>query len=259
MKTDTGEVRPEDWDALARRMREPQFQDQIALYKRQESLDLIAAWAPANARTLLKTDLFEEGFGQDRLLDALASRYPEVVGMDVSQVVASSARRRIPGPAYLVSDVCALPFPPARFDLIVSISTLDHLPPPKLPGALAELCGLLRPGGCLIVTLDSRHNPLHVLSNVLRRRLGRIHAERCYTTDEVRRALAGQPVEVTDAIAIYHVPFPVNFLAKKARTLLGARADGAIRWIVAVCRRLGNLPTRFVTGRYIALRVIKLT
>jgi SAM-dependent methyltransferase len=156
-----------------------------------------------------------------------------------------------------VSDVSTLPFARASFDLIVSISTLDHLPPPRLPTALAELCGLLRPGGCLIVTLDSRHNPLHVFSNALRRRLGWIHAERCYTTTEVRRALAGQPVDVTDAIAIYHVPFPVNFLAKRARRLLGPRADGAIRRLLALCHRLGTLPTRFLTGRYIALRVIK--
>ena len=61
----------EAWDAVAAGQREPQFQEQIALYKRRENLDLVAAWAPAHARVALKTDLFEEAFGNDALLDAL--------------------------------------------------------------------------------------------------------------------------------------------------------------------------------------------
>jgi len=160
-----GDVRPEDWDALARRTTEPQFQEQIAYYKRQENLALIAAWAPPQARSLLKTDLFEEGFGKDSLLDALAEAYPVAVGMDISGVVTAAAKGRVPAARYVVSDACALPFKAERFDLIVSISTLDHLLPESLPHALGELCRVLRPAGCLILTLDSGHNPLHVLSH----------------------------------------------------------------------------------------------
>ena len=254
-----GRGRPEEWDALAKRMDEPQFQEHIALYKRQENLELIAAWAPTGVRRLLKTDLFEEGFGKDSLLDALAATYPMVVGMDISRVVAAAAKGRVPGAGCVVSDACALPFKPRTFDLIVSISTLDHLPPAALPDALGELCRVLRPAGCLILTLDSRHNPLHVLSNHIRRWMRRIHAERCYTVNEVVAALARQPVAVTETTAIYHVPFPVNFLAKKARAAAGARADVWIRGVVGLCRRLAPLPTRFFTGRYIALRIVKET
>jgi len=253
-----GEIaRSRAWDAVAAGLREPQFQDQIALYKRQENLDLVAVWAPANVRVVLKTDLFEEAFGKDALLDALAGIYPVVVGMDISIAVAQAAGRRMMGAGHVVSDTCDLPFKDASIDLVVSISTLDHLPPVAMPGALAELCRVLAPGGCIILTLDSRHNPLHVFSNALRRRLGRIYAERCYTIGEVRDALAGLPVTVTEATTIYHVQFPLNYLAKRAERLLGARADRLIR---AVCRAsavLGRLPTRFLTGRYIALRIVK--
>jgi SAM-dependent methyltransferase len=238
-------------------MHEPQFQAHVARYKRQENLDLISAWAPPGARTLLKTDLFEEAFGQDALLDVLARRYRVVIGIDVSRVVAAAARARIPAAACAVSDVSVLPFKEASFDLIVSISTLDHLPPPLLPGALGDLCRALRPGGCLIVTLDSRHNPLHVLSNHIRRWLGRIYAERCYRVEEVRAALRNQPVIVTDSTAIYHVPFPVNFLARQTEKVLGARADAIIRGVIRSCGALAALPTRFATGRYIALRIVR--
>jgi hypothetical protein len=52
---------------VASSLREPHFQEQLALYTRRESLELIAAWAPGAVRTVLKTDLVEEGFGKDAL------------------------------------------------------------------------------------------------------------------------------------------------------------------------------------------------
>jgi SAM-dependent methyltransferase len=249
--------RPGHWDVLARGMEGPQFQDIIALCKREENLSLVSAWAPARVRRLLKTDLFEEGFGKDALLDDLAIAYPHTVGMDISHVVAAAARKRLAGGPCVVGNVCDLPFGPSSFDLIVSISTLDHLAPTRLARALAELCRVLTPGGCLVLTLDSAHNPLHVFSNHLRRRMGRVYAERCYRVGEVEAALAGQPVVVTEVTAIYHVPFGVNAMAKLAHRLAGRRADRLIEAAVRACQRLGQYRTRFFTGRYIALRVVK--
>ena len=97
------------------------------------------------------------------------------------------------GAGHVVSDACDLPFKDASIDLVVSISTLDHLPPATLPGALAGLCRVLAAGGCIVLTLDSRHNPLHVFSNALRRRLGRIYAERCYTVGEIQAPWRANP------------------------------------------------------------------
>jgi len=84
-----------------------------------------------------------------------------------------------------------------------------------------------------------------------------IHAERCYTVDDVRAALASHPAAIVASTAVYHVPFPVNFLAKRARWLVGPRADVWIRGVVAACRGLASLPTRFLTGRYIAVRIVR--
>lgn len=252
-----GKLPPDYWDTLTERIGQPQFQAQIARYKREEHLALVGRWAPAEVARLLKTDLFEEAQGEDLLLDALGGARRTVVGMDISAVTASAAKKRVPGASYVAGDVSALPLGEGCFDLIVSISTLDHLPVAVFPRAIGELGRVLAPGGCLILTLDSRHNPLHVLSNVIRRRLGRIHAEHCYTIGEVATALAGRPLTITDATAVYHVPFPMNFLAKKLQSALGARSERLIRWAIAACRRLDALPTRFLTGRYIALRIVK--
>jgi SAM-dependent methyltransferase len=239
------------------RLREPQFQEQLALYKRRENLELVSAWAPPEAKSLLKTDVFEEAFGRDALLAALAEIYPTVVGMDVAERVAAAAKARLPALPFVVSDTCALPFRAGSFDLVVSISTLDHLAPPLLPVAVDQLRGVLRPGGCLILTLDSGHNPWHVFSNYLRRRMGRIYAERCYKVDEVRAVLERQELTVTGVTAIYHIPFPINSLAKKLEKMLGPCANVPIRLAIGIFRRLEALPTRFLTGRYIALRVIR--
>ena len=76
--TRTAGSRSNAWDAVAAGQREPQFQKQIALYKRRRNLDLVAAWAPAHVRVALKTDLFEEAFGSDALLDALGGIYPVI-------------------------------------------------------------------------------------------------------------------------------------------------------------------------------------
>ena len=62
---------------------------------------------------------------------------------------------------------------------------------------------------------------------------------------------------VTETTAIYHVQFPLNFLAKRAERLFGARADRLIGAVVRASAVLGTLPTRFLTGRYIALRIVK--
>ena len=62
----TAGSRSKAWNAVAAGLREPQFQEQIARYKRRENLDLVAAWAPAHVRVALKTDLFEEAFGATR-------------------------------------------------------------------------------------------------------------------------------------------------------------------------------------------------
>jgi SAM-dependent methyltransferase len=248
---------PDYWDALSREMNEPQFQEQIARYKRDEHLKLLSSWAPARVARLFKTDLFEEAQGEDLLLDSLVPMSGAAIGMDISLVTTSAARKRVPTASYFVGDASALPLRAGCLDLIVSISTLDHLPPALFPHAIDEFARVLRPGGCLILTLDSAHNPLHVLSNVIRRRLRMIYAEHCYRIGEVAALLAHRPLKITDATATYHIPFPLNFLAKRLQKVLGARSHGLIRWMIAVFKRLDAFPTRIFTGRYIALRIVR--
>jgi SAM-dependent methyltransferase len=245
------------WDREASRLTEPVFQEQTARYKQKEYLQLISTWAPPGGeKRLLKTDLFEEAFGKDSLLDVIGPP-AQTIGIDISREVAARARLALPVSPLLVADVCLLPFKTESFDLIVSSSTLDHLPSGSLPAAVKELRRVLRTGGCLILTLDSSHNPLHLLSHYLRKWAGGLYVERCYTSEEANAMLRECRFEVTDVTAIYHIPIGINFLAKKLEAIFGARSDRWIARAIAIFSRLGNFRTRFLTGRFIALRALK--
>lgn len=255
------------WDGVARRMNGPIFQEQIAMYKRRLYLDLISAWAPPvedpthradrEARTLLKTDLFEEAFGKDLLLDSLKEKYSTTIGMDISNVVAEKAKKQVPGISCLTNDVCNLPFKNESFDLILSNSTLDHLPFDMISNGINELWRVLKQGGCMILTLDSRHNPLHLLSHYIRRWMGGYYEERCFTIQEATALLNKGQFHVFDITAIYHIPPGINFMAKMLHKAIGPRSNRLIRYMIDIFHKGGQLPTRFFTGRFIAIHAVK--
>ena len=45
-------------------------------------------------------------------------------------------------------------FPKAYFDRIYSISTLEHVPKPDLPGVFSHMVAMLKPGGIMLHTID---------------------------------------------------------------------------------------------------------
>jgi SAM-dependent methyltransferase len=110
------------------------------------------------------------GCGAGRQTQALAERFDDVVGVDISEPLIDIARRRRSGPnvRYLVSDITS--FADADgFDLVFSSTTLHHLP--DLNAALLHLRGLTRAGGVaiLIDNVASRPTPprwVHVLGAV---------------------------------------------------------------------------------------------
>jgi SAM-dependent methyltransferase len=112
----------------------------------------------------------DAGCGAGRHAQALADRFDEVVGLDISEPLIDIARRQRSGAnvRYLVADLMS--FADADgFDLVFSSMTLHHLP--DLSAALLHLRGLLRPGGVaiLIDNVASRPTParwVHVLGAV---------------------------------------------------------------------------------------------
>ena len=262
-ESDAGQSRRPDptsayWDSYARKANKGRFQERIAVHKRDVHLSLIRAWAPGLERSrLLKTDANEEAFGADAILDALAAGAPLATGMDISREIAGLAKKRFPALSFAAADTRFLPYRASAFDVVVSNSTLDHLVLRDVPIALRELARVLKPGGILILTLDNRHNPLHVFSHRMRRICGWFYTDRCYTVSEARTLLEENGFQTLESTAIFHIPFPLNFLSKAAERLFGPRVNAPVEGLVRFFGRLENFPTRFLTGRHIALKAMK--
>lgn len=110
----------------------------------------------------------EIGCGTGTFTRLLAARSQHVLALDLSLEMVRIARERSldqPNIEYQVADVLTWPFPAERFDCIVSIASMHHLP---LRDMLAKMKAALRPGGVLLI-LDLRKadNLLDLLANVV--------------------------------------------------------------------------------------------
>jgi SAM-dependent methyltransferase len=90
------------------------------------------------------------GCGEGFLARQLRRVVPHVTAIDLHQPSIRLARQHDPASDvdYLVGDFLAYPFPPASFDLVVSVAALHHM---DAAVALQRMRELLRPGGRLAV------------------------------------------------------------------------------------------------------------
>lgn len=211
---------------------------------------------------LLKTDLFDEVAGRG-IVPRLVAMGMRVTGIDISPTVVAEAASRNAGLHALSADVRSLPFPDASFDAVYSGSTLDHFDAAgDVQRALAELRRVLRPGGMLVITMDNPANPVIRLRNGpllpwLRRggivpyQVGIALAPRALATS-VRDA----GFEVTESTAVMHCP---RAMAVGFSTIIDRGPQACRRAFVRAlmsCEALECLPTRWLTGHYIAIRGI---
>jgi SAM-dependent methyltransferase len=100
---------------------------------------------PPSARSVL-----DVGCGLGRLTRAIASGNRNIVGLDVSpRMIARAKSEGTPaGATFLEGDFLELDLGERRFDCIVSAAALHHMPAAP---ALRRMCGLLRPGGRLVI------------------------------------------------------------------------------------------------------------
>jgi SAM-dependent methyltransferase len=240
------------WDEVVASWRGTPRETLLRRYSDAVNTSLLERWLPdLRGARVLKTDLFDEAVG-DGLHPYLRSHGATVAGVDLSPVAVAAARERYPELDATVGDVRDLTYPDSSFDVVVSNSTLDHFASfSEIERALRELRRVLARGGTVVVTLDNALNPLVALRNLLPLRLlqrVRLVPYSVGTTCGHKRlaALLRQTgFEVTDETAIMHVPRVIAPVVRKR----GPRS-------LLAFERLSRLPTRYVTGQFVAARAI---
>jgi SAM-dependent methyltransferase len=205
---------------------------------------------------VLKTDLFEEAYGEDQILFDLFPDAYATIGIDLSCATVRRARANCPltRAYFLNSDVRNLALRTNLVDLIVSNSTLDHFDSrAEFRAALDELARVVRPGGLLIVTVDNPVNPLYLLLRWLSRHRW-VPFPLGYTTSQsgLVQNLKELGLEVTATATLIHNPRLIStLLFLVLRRLLGRQADRPIGALLKLFAGLERLPTRGLTACFV--------
>lgn len=173
---------------------------------------LMSMWLQGGCNRALKTDLFDEAIGEGQAA-SLATLATETVGVDVAPLVVAAAQRRHPTIHGFVDDVRRLRFADGHFDLVVSLSTLDHFPSEAdIHVALGELHRVMAPNGRLLITLDNPQNYAvaarsRLPANLLRRLcLLPYYCGPTLNLSDLRHALCASGFEIERTASLVHCP-----------------------------------------------------
>lgn len=210
---------------------------------------------------VLKTDLFEEAFGADRIFDDLFPDMRLAVGMDLNHgTVLAATRRHFPSFRSVVCDARSLAFRSESLDVAVSPSTLDHFESVEdIAASVDELARVLRPGGVLLISLDNPRNPsYHLLRWVSRRGWMPFELGQTVSLPALERMLIERGFRIEGTGYLIHNPRGIStvlFLA--LRKAFGRFASVPIRGLLGVFAVLGRLPSRSLTGCFLAVSAVK--
>jgi SAM-dependent methyltransferase len=151
------------------------FRRQGADWDEMRALELPAAAVEAALLSLVPDHigrLLDIGTGTGRVLELLAPRADQGVGIDASKAMLALARARLARAGLThcsvrLADMYRLPLADASFDLAVVQMVLHYAEDPA--GVLAEVARVLRPGGRLIVIDLAQHDRAELLSRLAHR------------------------------------------------------------------------------------------
>ena len=98
--------------------------------------------------------VLDAGCGTGEFSHRAAARGARVVAVDLGLRLVDQARRKVPQLWGVVGDATVMPFAEETFDYIICSEMLEHTTNPRQ--AVGELCRVLKPGGCLVVTVPNR-------------------------------------------------------------------------------------------------------
>lgn len=118
--------------------------------------------------------VLEAGCGAGRFSEILLGNGADLVAVDLSTAVEANRETCRGHAGYFVcqADILRLPFPPARFDIVLCIGVIQHTPDPE--ATIAALCRQVAPGGILVMDHYSTGYALPIARRALRAALLRM-------------------------------------------------------------------------------------
>lgn len=221
---------------------------------------------------MLKTDLYDEAITRYDLLSLLCRKEVHIIGCDISQEVAKTARHKmnhvwVGWNNAVCSDITQLAFKSRSFDQILSNSTLDHFPHSKgITTGLKELLRIMKPGGTLIITLDNPHNPIIFLRKILPYRflrwLGLVpyYMGKTVSKSKLVHTLRSIGFSVCESTYIVHSPRIVAIWTGYIIDRIGIETfKHFFHGLLGMFEHLERLPLKTITGHFIAVKAVKKT
>lgn len=254
----TRENEPSYWDRVAEDVKQYYLVPPLADLKAEEYNRLLTEWDIGRMGLTLYTDLYEAAYGQASFYRQTRGRG---LGMDISPLMCGRARAndqegRL---TVLCADVREMPLAADCLDAIVSPSTLDHFP--QIDPALRECRRVLKPGGRIILALNSASNPLFRAGVRLAEHFKgkEYQTDYFYTVGQARELLSRSGFSVGRSTALMHLPVGMTTVIEnlyQKRHPFFRRLGG---WLIGACRRWGETHTslKFLTGWWVAVEGIK--
>ncbi len=254
------------WNRIAEIWNAEQPQKLWRLYSDTINSELIVRWLPSSDRfnLLLKTDLFDEAFGKG-LFSILESHANNMIGIDISASIVNRAREQSSIFSGITADLRCLPFNAETFDVVISNSSLDHFETRReISIGLHEIHRILRKGGQLIITFDNLANPIIALRSIIPFRLLNrsglvpyyVGATLC--PHSLCQILEKSGFKVCELEAVMHCPRIIAVvLSRLFGKYTGKETQKRFLGALKVFERLSNLPTRFLTGYFVAAKAVK--
>jgi SAM-dependent methyltransferase len=98
----------------------------------------------------------EFGCGFGRLSPTFAGLSQDHVAVDINSEALAAARDAYPELTFQLINGDHLPFPDGSFDLVVTWTVLQHVPPAKIAAAITEIKRVLAPGGVALLCEETR-------------------------------------------------------------------------------------------------------
>ncbi len=104
------------------------------------------------------------GCGSGRWSRWLTGRGAQAIGIDPTGAMLEAARRLSPGVEFHQMSATEIDFPAASFDLVMTVTVIQHLQPAEQERAVAAMCRVVRPGGTMFAfDLIDQHDPGRVV------------------------------------------------------------------------------------------------